>query len=65
MNTSLIQDLARLESERSRIKHEIDLLPDMRPGSLTIAHPRCGKLNCYCAREGDPGHGVPVVVELK
>ena len=51
------QEFERLESERSRLKNEIDQLPDMRPGSMTIAHPKCGKSNCHCAREGDPRHG--------
>jgi hypothetical protein len=57
VKTSYPQDLERLESERSRIRHEIEQLPDMRPGSLTMARPKCGKPNCHCAREEDPGHG--------
>ena len=40
-------DLENLEKERDRLKREIDQLPDMRPGSLSIAHPRCGKPTCH------------------
>ena len=57
METLYFQELERLQSERSRIWHEIEQLPDMRPGSLTMARPKCGKSNCHCAKEGDPGHG--------
>ncbi len=57
MKTLYFQELERLQSERSRIWHEIEQLPDMRPGSLTMARPKCGKSNCHCAKEGDPGHG--------
>ena len=57
MKTKLTDSLAELEQERDRLKEEISRLPDFRQGSLSIAHPRCGKPTCHCAREGDPGHG--------
>jgi len=38
----------------------LDRLPDLREilrGSLVTRYRRCGRANCHCAREGDPGHG--------
>lgn len=35
-------------------------LPDLRQvlrGSLVTRYRRCGRRNCHCANEGDPGHG--------
>ncbi len=35
-------------------------LPDLREvlrGSLLTRYRRCGRDNCHCAHEGDPGHG--------
>lgn len=35
-------------------------LPDLRQvlrGSLVTRYRRCGRNNCHCAIEGDPGHG--------
>jgi hypothetical protein len=43
-------------------KHEIlrrYQLPDgLLPGCLTQTHRRCGRPNCHCASEGDPGHPI-------
>jgi hypothetical protein len=44
---------------RRRDRH-LDQLPDLREvlrGSLVTRYRRCGRANCHCAREGDPGHG--------
>jgi hypothetical protein len=38
----------------------VDALPDLEQvlrGSLVTRYRRCGRANCRCAREGDPGHG--------
>lgn len=57
MSASSQDSLVQLEQERDRLRNEIAGLPDFRQGSLSIAHPRCGKPTCHCAQEGDPGHG--------
>jgi hypothetical protein len=51
------QSLDRLETRRSELLRSIGDLNDMRPGSIVGAVFRCGKPNCHCAREDDPGHG--------
>ncbi len=34
-------------------------LPDgLLPGCLVLTHRRCGRPNCHCAAEGDPGHPI-------
>jgi hypothetical protein len=41
-------------------KRLLDQLPDLRQvlrGSLVTRYRRCGRSNCHCATEGDPGHG--------
>jgi hypothetical protein len=48
---------AHLLRRRERL---IEGLPDLREvlrGSLVTRYRRCGRANCHCAREGDPGHG--------
>jgi hypothetical protein len=32
-------------------------LGDLRSGSITAIHGRCGKSNCRCHQPGQPGHG--------
>ncbi len=50
-------------SRRAALRRRARLLrtlPDMAQvlrGSLVERYRRCGKLNCRCARKGDPGHG--------
>lgn len=48
--------LPRLESRRSELLLAFTQLNDMRPGSIVGAVWRCGKPNCHCARDSDPGH---------
>ena len=50
------ESLQELESKRHRLQNEIASLPDMRQGSLMKIQRRCGKSNCHCAQDGDPGH---------
>ena len=48
---------SRAERSRQRL---IAQLPDLRRvlrGSLVTRYRRCGRANCHCAREHDPGHG--------
>lgn len=51
------RSLAELRQRRDAILHEIAGIGDLRPGSLFSRFRGCGKPNCHCAREGDPGHG--------
>lgn len=52
-----VQDSERLEQRRREIRAEIASIGDLRPGSLIPRFRKCGKPNCHCAQEGDPGHG--------
>jgi hypothetical protein len=48
---------SRTERSRQRL---LARLPDLRKvlrGSLVTRYRRCGRANCHCARDGDPGHG--------
>ena len=56
MKTFISENLQSLESKRHRLQNEIASLADMRQGSLMKIKRRCGKSNCHCTREGDPGH---------
>lgn len=49
--------LSLLESRRAELLRSLASLKDMRPGSVVGAVFRCGKPNCHCARQEDPGHG--------
>ena len=49
----------QLMARRDQIRQELAsaTLGDLRPGSLKPRYRKCGKPNCHCARERDPGHG--------
>ena len=46
-----------LEDRRAQLLQELAGIGDLRPGSLVSRYRKCGKPNCRCAQEGDPGHG--------
>jgi hypothetical protein len=49
-------DIATLQSERSKLREEFLRLGDLRPGSITAVTRRCGKPSCHCAKRNDSGH---------
>jgi hypothetical protein len=53
----LPDSLATLEQQRASILTQILELGDLRSGSITAIHGRCGKPNCHCHQPGQPGHG--------
>ena len=53
MNDSLPQ----LEAQKSDLLRQLANVGDLRRGSITTTSGKCGKLNCHCAKRGDPGHG--------
>ena len=55
MNSTL--DITILEKQRNQIRDQFATIGDLRPGSLNSFYRKCGRPNCRCAREGDPGHG--------
>jgi hypothetical protein len=46
-----------LETRRNEIREELGDIGELRPGSLVARYRKCGKPNCYCAGEGERGHG--------
>jgi hypothetical protein len=52
----MIDALAVLEADRSKLLDEFLRLGDLRPGSITAVVRRCGKPSCHCAKPNDPGH---------
>jgi hypothetical protein len=52
----MIDTLAALEADRSKLLDEFLRLGDLRPGSITAVVRRCGKSSCHCAKPNDPGH---------
>ena len=49
-------DLATLETQRSKLLEEFLDLGALRQGSISAATWRCGKPTCHCAKHSDPGH---------
>ncbi len=49
-------DVATLETQRSKLLGEFLRLGDLRPGSITAVTRRCGKPSCHCAKHNDSGH---------
>jgi len=50
-------DVPTLEFRCRDLLDAIANIGDLRAGSLKCRYRKCGKRNCRCAREGDPGHG--------
>jgi len=48
--------LDTLEAVRSKLLQKFLTLGDLRPGSVTAVVRRCGRSNCHCAKDDDPGH---------
>jgi len=48
--------LDTLEADRSKLRQKFLTLGDLRPGSVTAVVRRCGRSNCHCAKDDDPGH---------
>ena len=57
--------LSALEAQRLQILQQFSTLGDLRPGSITAVARRCGKPNCHCAKQGDPGHDPQVRLTRK
>ena len=53
MSTSL----DALESRRSELLRQIQLLGEFRPGSISATTGRCGNPRCRCRQPDHPGHG--------
>jgi hypothetical protein len=53
----MAETLQSLERRRNAIAQQIADLGDMRPGSVTAIHKKCGKPSCCCTGEDHPGHG--------
>lgn len=49
--------LKQLEEYREELITRIQMLPSFRPGTIVTRYRKCGRKNCHCAKEGDPGHG--------
>jgi hypothetical protein len=54
--TLMPDDVATLQTERSKLLEKFLRLGDLRPGSITAVTRRCGKPSCHCAKRNDPGH---------
>src|SRR5437868_12941358 len=52
----MFDQLATLETQRSKLLGEFLGLGDLRPGSITAVTRRCGEPSCHCAKPHDPGH---------
>ena len=52
----MVDVLATLEADRSKLMEEFLSLGDLRHGSITATVRKCGKPSCHCAKANDPGH---------
>jgi hypothetical protein len=46
-----------LEALREEVAARLAATPRFAPGTFQQEWGRCGKANCHCHNEGDPGHG--------
>ncbi len=57
--------LELLHIRRKDLLHQILGTGLFRPGTMAQQYRKCGKPNCHCAREGDPGHGPSWILTRK
>jgi hypothetical protein len=57
--------LELLHIHRKDLLHQILGTGLFRPGTMAQQYRKCGKPNCHCAREGDPGHGPTWILTRK
>src|SRR5262245_19027252 len=51
------ESLQQLEARRGQSLTQLATPRDMRRGSISQTYRRCGKSACWCAQEGEVGHG--------
>ena len=51
-------EASRWRQRKFEIMRRYQLPDGLLPGCLTLTHRRCGRPNCHCAGEGDPGHPI-------
>ena len=47
-----------LRQRKHKVMRQFQLPDDLLPGCLTQTHRRCGRPNCHCPTQGDPGHPI-------
>jgi uncharacterized protein DUF6788 len=53
----MAESLPQLEAKRIELFRQLAAVGDFRRGSITPTSGKCGKPNCHCAKDDDPGHG--------
>ena len=51
-------EASRLRQRKHSVLRQFQIPDDLLPGCLTQTHRRCGRANCHCAADGDPGHPI-------
>lgn len=57
--------LEHLHERRRELLCQIHDTGLFRPGTMAKQYRKCGKPNCHCAQEGDPGHGPTWIITRK
>lgn len=57
-----LHDLNQLELRRGAIIKDLAQPDPFVVGSLAITRRTCGKANCHCSQDGDPGHPTSVLM---
>ena len=52
-----MENIEKLEKKIEKIKQELGLLADLRPGTLSKQYNVCGKPNCRCKADPPQKHG--------
>lgn len=51
-------EASRLRQRKHAVMKRLGLEGEFLPGCLSQTHRRCGRPNCHCAADGDPGHPI-------
>ncbi len=47
----------KLQTKRNELLEQLKNLDEFRRGTISVIYRKCGKSQCWCAKEGVRGHG--------
>lgn len=53
----MTESIRSLDQQRRTLFRKLGKIGNFRRGSISVNYRKCGKKNCACAKEGNPGHG--------
>lgn len=56
-NSTMNTVIEKLQGRRNKLIEQLNNLEEFRRGTVSVIYRKCGKPQCWCAKEGTRGHG--------